>query len=364
MKRKKAVALLLVGTLLTGGAALAAEAGSAGDPLIALNWVKNTFLPSALEQASQRIDSTTEETYRQVLSAQAGGTELRLKRGDVLRLKTGSGILSLAGGLSGTASGTVVDVTDATELTTGGTLIPWHKYLAAENTTAAFSVSTDTAVVRLSGGYTLSSSGETDYNALADALRSMGLFKGSDLPYGSGYELENAPTRIQGLILFLRLLGEEQAALTNSGGSGVTFADVPAWALPYVSYAYDKGYTKGVETDGQGRVWFGPENNLAPNDYVTFLLRALGYSEAGSDFSWLTAAHDARTLGVLTEGEEALLTGSGAFLRAQVAYLSYYALDASVRGGESTLLERLTASGALDAATAAAARSAITGKRL
>ncbi|MCI5704711.1 MAG: hypothetical protein MR272_05775 [Pseudoflavonifractor sp.] len=363
MKRKQAVALLLAGTLLTSGAALASEAGSAGDPLISLNWIKNTFLPSALEQASQRVDSATEETYRQVLSAQAGGTELRLKRGDVLRLETGSGVLSLAGGLSGSASGTVVDVTDGTELAPGGPLTPRHRYLAAENTTAAFSVSTDTAVVRLTGRYTLSLSGETDYNALADALKIMGLFRGSDTPYGSGYELENAPTRIQGLILFLRLLGEEQAALSYPG-SGVTFADVPTWAKPYVAYAYDKGYTKGMAVDSQWRVWFGTENALAPNDYVTFLLRALGYSEAGGDFSWLTAARDARALGVLTAGEETLLTGGRPFLRAQVAYLSYYALGASVRGGETTLLDRLTASGAVNAAVAQTAIKAVAVQRL
>lgn len=363
MKRKQAVTFLLVGTLLASGAALASEAGSTSDPLIALNWIKNTFFPSALEQASQRIDSTTEETYQQVLSVQAVGTELRLKRGDVLRLETGNGILSLAGGLSGTAAGTVVDVTDGTELASGCALVVRHRYLAAENTTAAFSVTTDTAVVRPTGQYTLSLSGETDYNALADALKAMGLFRGSDTPYGSGYELENAPTRIQGLILFLRLLGEEQAALVYPG-SGIAFADVPDWALPYVAYAYDKGYTKGMEVDSQGRVWFGTENSLAPNDYVTFLLRALGYSEAEGDFSWITAARNACTLGVLTKGEEALLTGGRSFLRAQVAYLSYYALGASVRGGETTLLGRLTASGAVDASVSQAAMKAVKVKRL
>lgn len=363
MKRKQAVAFLLMGTLLTGGTAWAAEAGSAGNPLITLTWVKNTFLPSALEQASQRIDSATDETYHQVVSAQAGGTEVRLKRGDVLCLKTGSGILSFAGGLTGTASGTVVDVTDGTELASGGTLVARHRYLTAENTTANFSVSTDTAVVRLNGNYTLSLSGEIDYNALAGALRAMGLFRGSDTPYGSGYDLENAPTRIQGLILFLRLLGEEQTALSYPGSS-VTFADVPTWALPYVAYAYDKGYTKGMKVDDLGRVWFGPENALSANDYVTFLLRALNYSEIGGDFSWFTAAQDARTLGVLTEKEEAILTGGGTFLRAQVAYLSYYALDASVRGGETTLLDHLIVSGAVDASVAEEARKSVMVKRM
>lgn len=346
MKRRNAVALLLAGTLLSGVAAMAADAGSAGDPLIALNWLKNTFIPKTVTAAEERIDARTQEMYQSARSTQSGGTELRVKRGDVLRLETGSGLIALAGSLSGTSTGVIVDVTEGTQLASGGTLAVNHRYLAAEKTTAAFSVTSDTAVVRLTGSYTMSPSGETDYNALADALKSMGLFRGSDAGYGSGYDLEKAPTRIQGLIMFLRLMGEEQAALQYS--SIVTFADVPDWALPYVAYAYDKGYTKGNAVDEQWRVWFGTDSPLAPNDYMTFLLRALGYSES-SDFSWLTAVADAKNLGVLTAGEEALLSNGTPFLRSHVVYLSYFSLSAHLKGESTTLLDRLISSGTVSA---------------
>ena len=350
MKRKRAVALLLAATLLGGTVVYAADAGSAGDPLIALNWLKNTFMPNTVSKAEERINAQTQKTYDQVAAANGGSVELRVKRGDVLRLETGAGVTLLAGTASGAASGAIVDVTSGQELS-GSALTADHRYLAAENTTAAVSVTSDTAVVRLSGPYTNSPSGETDYNALADALKAMGLFRGSDVGYGSGYELENSPTRIQGLIMFLRLLGEENAALAYTGT--VQFSDVLPWAKPYVAYAYDKGYTKGVGVDAQGVVSFGTQNSMAAIDYMTFLLRALGYSE-GADFTWLTSVADGQTLGVLTSGEGVQLTNQP-FLRAQVAYLSYFSLSAAAKGSGETLLSKLISSGAVAQADATAA---------
>jgi len=161
--------------------------------------------------------------------------------------------------------------------------------------------------------------------------------------------------------MFLRLIGEEQYAL-NYPGSGITFADVPEWALPYVAYAYDKGYTKGQEIDSQWRVVFGSEQSLAARDYMTLLLRALGYVE-GSTFNWESAISDARTLGVLTPGEAMLLTEKP-FLRAQVAYLSYMALSAQTAGEGGTLLDRLISSGAISAAAAGSSMEGLEGQRI
>lgn len=358
MKRKNAAALLLAASLLTGAAAIAADAGSPGDPLITLSWLKSAFLPDAAAQARDRVDAGM-DGLAQSLAPGTAGTELRLKRGDVLRLETGSGLTPLAGSLTGSSAGAIVDLTGGTELATGAALTPKHRYLVGEKTSAGFSVTSDTAVARISGPYVLSPSTETDYNALADALKALGLFRGTDTPYGSGYDLEAPPTRIQGLILFLRLMGEEQAALAYS--SGVSFADVPAWALPYVAYAYDRGYTKGVAADGV-RVWFGSNDPLTADHYATFLLRALSYQEA-QDFNWSTAAHDAKALGVLTAGEEALLTGDRPFLRAQTVYLSYVALSAQIKGEGRTLLDRLLAAQAVPA-DAPAILAAVTVKRL
>ena len=364
MKYKEPIALLLIGALLSGIiTAGAAEAGSAADPLIALNWLKETFIPGAVSDAKDRGDEKLDETENEIMSSGAQGAELRVKHGDILWLDSGSSLTALAGSLSVSANsqGTIIDLTDGAETALGSGISANHRYLAAENSRIAFSVDSDTAVVRFSGPYELAPSEETDYNALADALKSMGLFRGSDVPYGSGYDLESAPTRIQGLVMFLRLIGEETYAL-NYPGSGITFADVPEWALPYVAYAYDKGYTKGQEIDSQWRVVFGSEHPLAARDYMTFLLRALGYSE-GSAFAWETAISDAQTLGVLTEGEGKLLTEKP-FLRAQVAYLSYMSLSAQTAGESGTLLDKLTSSGVVSATAASSSMANLAGQRI
>lgn len=336
MKRKEMIALLLTGCLLSGAAAVSAtEAGAATNPLVTLNWLQNTFLPDLETHLKDHID----QKFDQLLAADQQGVELRVKRADVLALESGSTLVPLAGGVDiAIEAGAAVDTTTGEELSSGAAAVTGHRYIVAENSKIKASVTSDTAVVRLAGEYQLSPSGNTDYNAIADALKSMGLFQGSDVPYGNGYELESSPTRIQGLIMFLRLMGEEKSALAYPG-SGITFADVPDWAVPYVAYAYDRGYTKGQEIDSQWRVVFGTQDPLAPRDYVTFLLRALNYQE-GTDFQWLTAIEDARRLEVLTDGEVAELNEK-AFLRAQVAYLSYFALSAKTPEGE-TLAQKLS----------------------
>lgn len=358
MKRKEVIALLLVGSLLSGVAAVAAtEAEASVNPLVTLNWLKNTFIPNTEAEMKDYID----QKFDQLLSAEKQGTELRVKRADVLKLESGSSLVLLAGGTDiAITAGTVVDTTTGEEMPVNGAVAADHRYVVAENSQAEVSVSSDTAVVRLTGEYGLTPSENTDYNAIADTLKAMGLFQGSDVPYGSGYELESAPTRIQGLIMFLRLMGEEQYALAYPG-SGITFADVPDWAEPYVAYAYDKGYTKGQEIDDQWRVVFGSQDPLAPRDYMTFLLRALGYTE-GTDFQWLTAIEDARKLDVLTDGEVVELTEKP-FLRAQVVYLSYFALSAKTPGGE-TLAQKLSAVGVLDTTLVDTSMSSLQNQRL
>lgn len=358
MKRKEVIALLLVGSLLSGVAAVAAtEAEASVNPLVTLNWLKNTFIPNTEAEMKDYID----QKFDQLLSAEKQGAELRVKRADVLKLESGSSLVLLAGGTDiAITAGTVVDATTGEEMPVNGAVAADHRYVVAENSQAEVSVSSDTAVVRLTGEYGLTPSENTDYNAIADTLKAMGLFQGSDVPYGSGYELESAPTRIQGLIMFLRLMGEEQYALAYPG-SGITFADVPDWAEPYVAYAYDKGYTKGQEIDDQWRVVFGSQDPLAPRDYMTFLLRALGYTE-GTDFQWLTAIEDARKLDVLTDGEVVELTEKP-FLRAQVVYLSYFALSAKTPGGE-TLAQKLSAVGVLDTTLVDTSMSSLQNQRL
>ena len=378
MKGKIAVAVCAAGALLCASVALAVG-GSAEDPLISKSYIDGEYTTQTLAKAEQRITQSHDALYQEAAAglktvydtyaARVGGgtgtyhsafTDLRVKEGDQIQVSTGSGFLLLAGSADLSCTGNkTIDLSSGWEKGTGA-LETGRRYLVSEDTVATLTVTSPTAVLSLEGYHTLTESSSTDYNALAGALRTLGLFQGSGTGYGSGYDLEAAPTRIQGLILFLRLIGEEEAALAST--AACPFTDVPDWCRPYVAYAYAQGYTKGM--DEKGGI-FGTNDTLTAGQYVTFLLRALGYRDSGEapDFTWDTALERAVELGVLTPGEEAMLT-SETFLRAQVVYLSYFALDAPCQDGSGTLLERLVSGGVLDGAVASVVRSGVEVSRL
>lgn len=78
---------------------------------------------------------------------------------------------------------------------------------------------------------------------------------------------------------------------------------------------------------------FGASDPVTFEMYATFILRALGYSEAAGDFSWVSAPADAVKLGVLTEYERES-AARRAFCRDSMAYISWQALDAKNARGE------------------------------
>lgn len=373
--RRIAAGLLILIILLSG---LAVYAASGGESLVTQSYLEGTYLPDVLEQAEGRVEEKTQSVYQSVLaeldglhSSYLGGgdsasalTDYRFKAGDVISISSGSGLLLLAG--SGTISysgGGVVDVTAGQVVASGSSPAVRHRLLAAENTTAQLTITSDTAVVSLEGRYTVSSGSGVDYNALADALKAMGLFQGTGTTYGSGYDLELAPTRVVGLVMFLRLIGEEQAALSSTAAN--PFSDTPAWCDRYVAYAYAQGYTQGTGTGADGKLTFGPDNPLSAEEYVTFLLRALGYTDSGAapDFVWSSALSSAVEWGVLTPAEQAMLTSSP-FLRAQVVYLSYFTLSAALKDGSGVLLDRTAASSGVSRSGLQAVMSSVTVQRL
>ena len=367
------VSTLLLATLVVGFAA--AVGGDADDPLISLDFLTNTFSPSAGRAAQEKLDDAGKRAYDAAeiqwragiaaIEASAGAerahdwTEARLKHGDVLSTLTGAQVMLLAGEASVQYdSGAVIDATDGVVLPNGGELKQRHRYLVAENTTALFAVVSRTAVLDYCGDYHFSLSGSSpDYNAMASALKTLRLFRGSGTGYGSGFDLELTPTRIQALVMLIRLLGEEDAALACADESG--FGDVPvgSWFAPYVAYAVNKGYTNGV-----GGNLFAPNMPANAQMYVEFVLRALGYSStAQTDIT--TASARALTAGVITNGEKAVLD-SVAFLRADVVYLSWYALDVPVAQDMQPLYRKLEDMGVFTGAEYRTAKALVTSSRL
>lgn len=372
MKNHTLFLSLLLAAALFAGIALAAG-GDADDPLISLDYLKNTFAAGAGKAVDEKLDAADKAVYdaaeaqwrAAVASAEAAAgaerasawTETRLKQGDILSGLTGAQVLLLAGDASVTfSSGAVVDVTDGTELASGDALRRGHRYMAAEDTTALFTVSSRTAVVDYCGDYHITASASApDYNAMASALKALTLLRGTDTGYGEGFDLEKTPTRIEALVMLVRMLGEEGDALASAAPQ--PFSDVPDWAARYVAYAYEKGYSNGV---GDGK--FGSMRSVTAMEYVEFVLRALGYSSTErSDIS--DALARALSSGVITAGEKALLE-SAQFLRADVAYLSWYALEAPLSGEALTLREKLESGGAFTSAAYQDAKALVVSARL
>lgn len=335
---KKAIAFVL--GLWLCAAALTAAGGSGGDPLISRSYLEGEFLQSLEESVKEKLAAAGQAASAAPETEESAVGERMLSEGDLLRCVTGMSVTLLGGEVRlDVSGGAVVDVTGGTEVSGGQMLKANHRYIVAENGTADFVAASPAAVLSCEGGGEPARGQGADYFAIAGALRELGLFRGTGSGFGEGFDLHLAPARGEGLVMFLRLLGEEEQALAWEGNH--PFTDVPRWLDRYVAWAYAQGYANGVAADR-----FGCERKLSAAEYEEFLLRALGYSTAGVD-DYATSLERALDRGALSEGEYAMLREQG-FLRAHVAYMSYYALDVPSGGGE-TLAQKLTAAGVMTA---------------
>lgn len=179
-----------------------------------------------------------------------------------------------------------------------------------------------------------------NYENYAEKLKQIGVFKGTS----SGFELDREPTRIEAAVMFVRLLGAEQEALEKKYEH--PFKDVPEWASAYVGYLYHEKLSNGVD-----ETTFGASNNIQAKSYVTFILRALGYNDSEGDFSWGESLEFAKGKGVINDADFNELNIKS-FLRDHVANVSYKALQANLKGKETTLVDKLVDIGAIDEETA------------
>jgi hypothetical protein len=157
--------------------------------------------------------------------------------------------------------------------------------------------------------------------------------------------------------MFIRVLGEEDQALAWTGTLPFTDIAKGSDAEKYVGYAYSKGYTNGYTA-----TQFKPGLAVNASQYTEFMLRAMGYSSAANtDLSdTLTRAQKD---GLLTSGEVSMLQQSK-FLRAELVYISYYALDAVLPDGQRTLSDQLERSGVFTSQERQSASALVTSARL
>lgn len=188
-----------------------------------------------------------------------------------------------------------------------------------------------------------------DANSTAQSLYQLGLFNGigKDAEGNPNFDLDRAPTRYEAVMMLVRLLGKADEAQSQTWDTPFTY--VVEWAKPYVGYAYAHGLTSGTSA-----TTFGGAGIVTPVQYITFVLRALGY-KSGTDFQWDKSYELSNKLGFTVEGVynnwgayniEKSVTGSTVlrlrdFVRGDMAIISNSALFINIKGTDTTLLEQI-----------------------
>lgn len=182
----------------------------------------------------------------------------------------------------------------------------------------------------MSAGMTVFAAQE-DQTSLADYLKEMGLFQGTD----AGYQLDESTNRGQAAVMVVRLLGKEDEALTQKYEH--PFLDVPGWLSPYVGYLWQNGITNGV-----GQNTYGSQDLISSAQYMTLLLRVLSYNDALGDFKWDESINKAYMLNILSQEDYHFYQSEIEFLRNDLVLFTYEALSGDLKEGQGrSLLQKL-----------------------
>ena len=219
MNKKKLVGGIAAVLLLGAGVAYGIG-GSQSDPLISLEYLKETFQPALLQQIDSKVETSVSASYQKVVEKVTQGSSessvgLTMKtqhRNDTVTLHQGFVILLTAGSATASAShGELVDVTTGTA-SSQGMLIPGHRYLVGEGATAVVTMFSDTA----------------------------------------------------------KLAVEGNSSIHTAGASVTPFTDLSSadWYYSYVTYAYERGLLSGVSADV-----FAPKTSVTRAMLATILYR-------------------------------------------------------------------------------------------
>ena len=377
MALKRFIAASLAVMLLAAAASIAAGGGTGSDPVVTLSYIENKMIPqfnanlsAAASSAEPRLAALRDEALRVIdgmdassvqinssgldrqieyeaymrlmddgyLLTAASPVSVKLAAGERLIVATGGEMRLVSGAatLAGERAAEVVNVTDASLGYASLAMKTGVRYVVTDSERLAGAETASGATVLVTGRYQVLPAVRPRHTDAAFALYTLGVMRGT----GKGFGLGRSATRLEGLVMFLRLFGEEDEALAYTGDC--PFTDLPEWNAgepeKYVGYAYSKGYTEGTST---GK--FSPNLPVTAEMYMTFLLRALGYSDNAGDFDWADAPYAAVRLGVITDFEHDSIVRQS-FIRDAMAYVSWRALSAKFKNG-TVLSEKLMGAG-------------------
>lgn len=178
----------------------------------------------------------------------------------------------------------------------------------------------------------------------AERLSKIDIFKGDS----AGFGLERQLTRAEASALIVRLIGKEKEVL--NGNYSHPFSDVQSWADKYVGYLYTNKLTTGISS-----TLYGSSEYVSLQQFVTFILRVLGYSDQKGDFKYSQCLEKAVQIGLLNNEEVYYYTSKDSFIRDDIVGIIVNALSTNVKDSGTTLLEKLVYEGAIDMEAAAGA---------
>lgn len=170
---------------------------------------------------------------------------------------------------------------------------------------------------------------------MAADLQEAGIVLGS----GNGIDLTNPVTRVQAAAILVRLLGKENEALAQANKH--PFKDVPKWADSYIGYLYKNQLAMGISAD-----LFGADQKATANQFYTFMLRSLGYSDVKGDFSYTGALSMASSKGIIMD-ENVQWLKDRPFIYDDMVFASYMTLNAALKGSDTKLATQLYSIGAM-----------------
>lgn len=378
-KLRQGVACLLICTALCGLMATLASGvpGSASDPVVRLSYLEKVFTPKMIAVAETKALAAMESSsggqqakftankvrFYKITAEKAASSALvnavNLKIGNTLAGAKGffvsltpvkgQRLTVVQGGSIVLRSGAGVILTEAVSLTTGaniaiGSAVAANNEILFTGATGGIVEFSQPAALLVNGAYTLKAAYTQQFNDLAVALNTMGLLLGD----GKDFKLERDTTRIEGLVMMIRMIGDDAGALAHTGTH--PFTDIPVWADRYVAYAYAQGWVNGV---GANR--YAPDNVMDATQFMTLLLRSMEYETTA--FAWDKSLDYALSKGVITAKEKTMV--QDICKRDHLVYLSYYALDGVCAGGH-TLQQKLIDKGAVSQEKVVAARNAVT----
>jgi S-layer homology domain. len=277
MFRKKLTALLLIIILLVNLSSVLAAPGDAGDPFISQSYLMNQFRSALVLSAKSSMDSAIGKLDEKYTPPFAVGIPSisrlslsTLSRGEIVNLGMGGSIVVLGGSARLTiSSGTVINVTTGRTVDSGGELILGNRYLAAENTAAYVTISSDSSVA-LDGDALLGAqrASFTDVPVSHWAFDYIERLAGMSIVSGRGngiFDPGGAMTRADFVTILGRLYGVDTTRYSSAD-----FTDVAAgqYYTAYVQWAADSGIVTGY-----GDKKFGPSDRIQRSQMALIIVR-------------------------------------------------------------------------------------------